>query len=74
MATVQAQLSTVYPFPDIEDNVPTPPSTPAPSEQPVAVDSCTAVMGFISSNFSNTYTYALLTENRVNTTKIHDFS
>ncbi|KAK4806147.1 hypothetical protein QYF61_001073 [Mycteria americana] len=47
------QLFTIYPFLDVEGNTSAPPSLPVPSEQPVAIDSCTPVMGFIPPGFSN---------------------
>jgi len=53
MAILQRQLFTIYPFLDIEGNIFTPPSSPVPSEQPVAIDSHTLVMGFVTPSFSN---------------------
>ncbi|XP_010135843.1 PREDICTED: uncharacterized protein LOC104494676, partial [Buceros rhinoceros silvestris] len=37
-----------------EGNIISPPSSPVPSEHPVAINSCTPVMGFIPPRFSNT--------------------
>ena len=52
MVILQRQLFTLYPFLNVEGNASAPPSLPVPSEQPVAIDSCTPVMGFIPLSFS----------------------
>ncbi|KAK4833064.1 hypothetical protein QYF61_027726 [Mycteria americana] len=52
IASPQGQLFTLYPFLDIEGNTSAPPSLPVSSEQPVAIDSHTPVMGFVPPGFS----------------------
>ncbi|KAK4815818.1 hypothetical protein QYF61_007427 [Mycteria americana] len=53
IASPQGPLFTLYPFLDIDGNTSVPPSPPVPSEQPVAIDSHTPVMGFVPPGFSN---------------------
>ncbi|KAK4832696.1 hypothetical protein QYF61_025157 [Mycteria americana] len=53
IASPLRQLFTLYPFLDVEGDASSPPSSPVPSEQPVAIDSHTPVMGFVPPSFSN---------------------
>ncbi|KAK4831084.1 hypothetical protein QYF61_015282 [Mycteria americana] len=53
IASPLRQLFTLYPFLDVEGNASTPPSSPVPSEQPVATDSRSPVMGFVPPSFNN---------------------
>jgi len=53
VAVLQGQLFTLYRFLDIEGNASTSFSLPVPSEEPVAIDSHTPVMGFVPPSFSN---------------------
>ena len=47
MTVLEGQLFTFYSFPDVDSNTSTPPSSPVPSEQLVAVDSHTPVVRII---------------------------
>lgn len=53
MAVLQRQLFTLNPLLDVEGNPSISPSSPVSSEQAVAINSDTPVMGFIPPSFSN---------------------